>query len=225
MQFLWGDHILQSNPRGPFYSSRDWIIARLSFDEHDCNSNLTKLGSKNRLSATEEDNVEDAKEPLQLIRRLKNHPSEFFPVDSENAEPSMLFHDDLSKHNILINDEGALTGVVDWECVSALPLWKACYYPAFLVGRPRDEEPKIHLYGNRIDPNELFWEHLMDYERTKLRRYFVNVLRSLEPEWVRVFESTRRQRDFDYAVQYCSSSFSIRKVNKWLDNLSSKNDS
>ena len=65
----------------------------------------------------------------------------------------------------------------------------------------------------------------MDYERTKLRRYFVNVLRSLEPEWVKVFESTRRQRDFDYAVQYCSCSFSIRKINKWLDNLSSKNDS
>ena len=147
MQFLWGDHILQSNPRGPFYSSRDWIIARLLFDEYDCNSNLIKLGSKNRLSATEEDNVEDAKEPLQLIRRLKNHPSEFFPVDSENAEPSMLFHDDLSKHNILINDEGALTGVVDWECVSALPRWKACYYPAFLVGRPRDEEPKFICTG------------------------------------------------------------------------------
>lgn len=40
MQFFWGDHIQQDVPRGPFRSSKDWIAARLSFNEHDCKSTL-----------------------------------------------------------------------------------------------------------------------------------------------------------------------------------------
>ena len=103
-RFFVGDHILQNLPRGPFCSSKDWIFSYLSFIEHDCNST----------------DGEDAKTTLQLIGRLKSHVSKFFPQD---LEPSMLFHGD---------DNGILTGVVDWECASALPLWKACDFPSFL---------------------------------------------------------------------------------------------
>ena len=38
----------------------------------------------------------------------------------------------------MLVDEGvSLTAVVDWEYMSALPLWYACRYPAFLDGRDR----------------------------------------------------------------------------------------
>ena len=55
--------------------------------------------------------------------------NEFFCDCDQDLELSMLFHDDLSQQNILVDDNGILAGVVDSECVSALPLWRACYYP------------------------------------------------------------------------------------------------
>ncbi|EFX03863.1 hypothetical protein CMQ_791 [Grosmannia clavigera kw1407] len=70
----------------------------------------------------EEDDPEDLEKTIKLISRLRNRLAEFFPVHGPELEPTMLFHDDLSQHNILISEDGALTAVVDWECVSTLPL-------------------------------------------------------------------------------------------------------
>jgi Ser/Thr protein kinase RdoA (MazF antagonist) len=57
-------------------------------------------------------------------------------------EPSILFHGDLSMQNILVDDDGKIIGIVDWECVSALALWKACQLPELLEDRDRNEELK-----------------------------------------------------------------------------------
>jgi hypothetical protein len=59
----------------------------------------------------------------------------------------MLFHDNLSKHNIVVDDSGALTRVLDRECVSVLPLWTACYYPSFPECPTRDKEPDRTRYS------------------------------------------------------------------------------
>lgn len=37
----------------------------------------------------------------------------------------MVFHQDIHEHNIFLDGNGKLNGVIDWEFVSALPLWKA----------------------------------------------------------------------------------------------------
>ncbi|KAF4631851.1 hypothetical protein G7Y89_g6268 [Cudoniella acicularis] len=55
-------------------------------------------------------------------RLLKLLPS-IFPPSSSTLEPSIFFYDDLSMRNILIDDDGKITGAVDWKCASALPLW------------------------------------------------------------------------------------------------------
>jgi hypothetical protein len=97
---------------------------------------------------------------------------EIFPPGPSDTEPSMFYHDDLYLHNILVDDSGTLTGVVDWECVSALPLWKACCYPDFLEGPIRNKRPDQARYKYESDgqPSELYWEHLMEFERTELRQ-------------------------------------------------------
>ena len=161
MQFFWGDHILQDVPRGPFHSSKEWISACLSLSEHDCNSTLAKYEHNNSLSSDDKYEVEDAKRTLGIVKRLKAYLNEYFSYTDYDPEPSILFHDDLSQHNILVDHNGTLTGVVDWECVSALPLWKACYYPYFLEGRPRKERPDQNRY-QPADPDTLYWEHLME---------------------------------------------------------------
>ena len=121
-------------------------------------------------------------------------------------------------------NNGTLTGVVDWECVSAVPLWKACDYPSFLKSPFRDIKPDQKGYeddGNGR-PGSLYWEHLMEYELTILRRHFMDEMRRLEQKWITIFESSQVQRDFDTAVQNCDNEFLARPINEWLDDIASR---
>ncbi|KZT57481.1 kinase-like protein [Calocera cornea HHB12733] len=43
-------------------------------------------------------------------------------------ERLVLAHGDLTPHNVLMNDDGQLTGVIDWECAAWMPAhWDASY--------------------------------------------------------------------------------------------------
>ncbi|CAG8242131.1 unnamed protein product [Penicillium olsonii] len=148
MQFFWGYHIHQNVYRGPFQSSKDWLLSRLALNENDCQSTLEKHAAKDTedLDSDDESEVEDATSALKRIERLKSILPLFFPMSSDSGfskpsvmEPSVLSHDDLSRHNILVDESGNLTAVLDWECVSALPLWKSCYYPQLYKGAPVDQ--------------------------------------------------------------------------------------
>ncbi|KLU87237.1 hypothetical protein MAPG_06238 [Magnaporthiopsis poae ATCC 64411] len=224
MQFFWGDHIQQDVPRGPFRSSGEWISAYLSLSEHDCRSTLAKHESgdgSTRDDDAVEDAVEDAQRTLDIIAKLKPSVSDVFPCCGQDVEPSVLLHDDLSQHNILVDKDGCLTGVVDWEFVSALPVWKACTYPSFLEGRPRGDTPDQATYkrGDDGEPDSLYWEHLREYELTKLRSCFLGEMRRLAPQWIEVFDSTVLQRDFYLAVQNCDDEFLSGDIIAWLDDV------
>lgn len=224
MHFFWGDHIYQDIHRGPFSSSRAWIEARLAFSEHDCRKVMAKYPVRSGLDSDDEAALDDAERTLKIIERLLPLVGQIFPCGQSSDEPSMLFHDDLSKHNILVDDGGALSGVIDWECVSALPLWKACYYPSFLEGPMRGIKPDLTRYQREADgqPTELYWEHLMEFELTSLRRVFLNEMARLEPQWGEIFNSSSLQRDLDTAVQNCDDEFLARPINSWVDDVASR---
>ena len=119
MTFFWADHVNQVVQRGPFRSSQEWLSARLLFNRNDVENTLEGLDS--------ESDLEDANETSQNIQKLSSLLPSFFPTDpGQVLEVSALRHDDLSDRNILVDQDGNLTAVLDWECVSALPLWKVC---------------------------------------------------------------------------------------------------
>ncbi|KAI4595647.1 hypothetical protein KJ359_006636 [Pestalotiopsis sp. 9143b] len=171
----------------------------------------------------DEDDLDVLEDALKIIDKLKVHLPEFFTSQETEPEPTMLFHDDLNRHNILVNEAGELTAVVDWECISALPLWAACRYPSFIDGKPNDVEPIKERYPHdehgKVD--ELFWEHLEDFESTKLRRLFMQEMQRLSPGWVEIFEASQRQRDFDMALDSCDDEFSTRRILAWLADIES----
>jgi hypothetical protein len=220
MHFFWGSHILQDVHRGPFTSSSDWITSRLSLSEQDCQSTLDNLPSGD-LESDDEDDADDATRTLEIIGKLKTLLPSFFPPNGDNPEPSVLVHDDLSTRNILLHDNGELAAILDWECVSALPLWNACYYPAFLKGRPRRLEPDLRRYEPEAsgEASDLYWEHVWEYEVTLLRDVFIDRMKSLEPGWVEVFRKSQRQRDFDLAVQNCDNEFVARHIRAWMNDV------
>lgn len=219
MQFFWDSHLHQDVCRGPFRSSKDWITARLLFDENDCHSALNKH-SAGDLDSDAEEEVEDATRTLQIIEKLRSLLPLVFPTDGDDSEPSMIFHHDLSRHNILVDDNGELTGILDWECVSAVPLWKACSYPELLKQRPR-QEPNPGSYPPEAngEPSELYFEDLWDHEATLLRDVFMDEMRRLDAGWIEVFDKSQVKRDFDCAVQECDMLFSARDINAWIEDI------
>lgn len=223
MPYFWGDHILQDVERGPFRSARTWISASLALSEHDCRSILAKYPDLSNLDSGGEDDVDDATRTLDIIKKLTVLLPNAIPESDESPEPTVLSHSDLSRHNILVDEQGFLAGILDWECVSALPLWMACNYPSFLEEKPRHTEPDVGRYHREENGEltELYWEHLFQYETTRLRQVYMDTMRHLEPEWVRVFETSQVQRDFEFAVQNCDSEIFAQRINRWADELAS----
>ncbi|KAL2678538.1 hypothetical protein Neosp_009286 [[Neocosmospora] mangrovei] len=213
MPFFWGDRINLDMDRGPFRHSRDWIAARLRLAESDCLAVLRKYPADAEIDSDAEDDKEDATRTASIIAKLQQLIDIVFPETTMAEDPTVLSHTDLSRSNILVDEVGKLTGVVDWECVSALPLWKACSYPSFLEGRPRRDKPDETRYTQDLDqvPPSLYLEHLLEYELTLLRALFLEEMERVEPRWTAVFNASQLQRDFDLAVEHCDNASPVTR--------------
>ncbi|CAG7965393.1 unnamed protein product [Penicillium salamii] len=202
MHFFWGSNLLQDVDRGPFGSSKDWIASRLSLSEKYCVSTLDNFPS-GELGRRDANKADDATRTLEIVRKLQNLLPSVFPPIGDRPEPSIMVHDDLSSQNILVNESGELTAVLDWECVSALPVWKACGYPEFLKEKTRHVRPELGNYKpeENGEPSELYWEHLLDHEVTQLRDVFLERMKILEPDWVDVFKNEPASK----GLRHCSA--------------------
>lgn len=92
-----------------------------------------------------------------------------FPRD-EKHEPFHLLHPNMSLSNIMINpDTLKISGIIDWECINAIPKWQDTY-PQFLTGSELEKEPA------RVEPGDedlVQNEHWDDWEKMQLRRVFL----------------------------------------------------
>lgn len=100
-----------------------------------------------------------------------------------DARPFVLTHPDLDLQNIFVDDSGALTGLIDWDGVAAVPREVGCaQYPLWLM---RDWVPYRYRYDtdkgkpctgagyNESSPAELasyraFYAHFMEAEISKM---------------------------------------------------------
>jgi hypothetical protein len=224
--FFWGNHFDYDIARGPFRSSYDWLTSYLEI--------IIKDKKKAKEEAEDEEDEEDAMFALTLAQRLVNLLPKVFPSLQNPPERSVILHDDLSLSNILVNKAGDITAIIDWECVSTMPLWMATKMPKFLEGPIREEEPKRQDYadesnkgsdvveGNEDDEldnegqDELYWIHLMEYEKTQLRRVYTERMRQLREGWDAEVEDNALKEDFVGAVGRCSQGFYLTKIARWI---------
>lgn len=137
-------------------------------------------------------------------------------------EPTMLWHDAISLDNIIVDKDGVLCGVIDWACVSCLPLYEACQFPAFLQqSRDRHVEP---LTPHRVAQKKPGSKEILEYERdlrqyelTLLRKLFINEMMGSCPEWVHIYNNRKSLRDYEAAVQNCDNESAYEAVERWVD--------
>jgi hypothetical protein len=225
--FFWGDHFYYDVARGPYQSSYGWLSAYLD---------IIRQAQTETLEKEEDEDVrEEAEDCIRVATRLANLLPKIFPPFQNPAERTILWHDDLSLQNILVDDDAKVTALVDWECVSTKPLWVATEMPKFLNGKTREEEPNRDDYGDADEGGEedsadddelddegktdLYWMHLMEYEQTQLRKIYTAKMKELWPRWESEAKDASLKSDFLGAVGRCASGWYLKRIEQWVDRL------
>lgn len=227
--FVEGDCYDYDVPRGPFRSSHDWLQTRLQI------IHLKKLKEIEHAEDDEDEAV--ARAGLEASQHLKSIlPKIFPPSQTYHAERTAICHDDLSHMNIMVNDQGHITGIIDWECVSAMPSWMVAKTPAFLRGPERDEEPSRDGYADETEEdremdrqcgvtddldnegkNILYWINLKEYEATQLKKVYDTSMQQILPTWKEMVKDAALQLDFYQCVENAALSWDTRTTCLWAN--------
>jgi hypothetical protein len=193
---------------------------------------------------SDEGDKQTTKHMLELVNRVGRLLPRFFPAcvaistftptDSDtdtaihNTEKrplqTVLCHDSLSLDNMLVDDDGTLRGVIDWQCIPCLPLHESCQFPAFLQQEyDRHKEPVgvRYLIDKDGPPHWAYFRDRNRYELTRLRRLYVGEILEHAPEFVNIWrrDTNADLRDYEAAVQNCNNEFAFTLVQKWVEAL------
>lgn len=232
--------------RGPFQSSHDWLRSYLNIIIKDHSATLSQPPSKSPADDTDREKREYAEGVTRVARKLTRLLHKIFPQLVHPSEHTVLWHgDSLSLDNLLVDENGRITGVVDWECVSTMPRWVSTQMPEFLRGDvEREEEPHRNRYADVFSDEEtseegqsgemddvpdnegkteLYWIHLMEYEQTQLRRVYSATMSQLMGHgWDADVEEAVLKVDFLGAVAKCAQGFYLKRIEQWVDAVEGK---
>ncbi|KAI1172642.1 phosphotransferase enzyme family-domain-containing protein [Nemania sp. FL0916] len=215
-----GDH----RGHNSFSNVSDWMIARLEFASSGLTSRLNH--------SVDQDERTTLERMLELTRRIEKLMLKFMAVfetlhetmlraTGKDALQTILYHDALSLDNILINDDGFFCGVIDWQCVSCLPLYEACQFPAFLQqGYDRSTEPvgRFYLVSKDDPPHPAYFQDYRRWEITQLRQFYIKEMTRYAPGYVEIWrdKASADLRDYEAAIQNCDNEFAIEPVQQWV---------
>ncbi|KAJ4138661.1 hypothetical protein NW768_002513 [Fusarium equiseti] len=224
MDFCFGDRFFHKVSRGPFHCTHNWFHVLTQMIILDYKKVIDDPG--------DDDDVEDATFYHKVTQRLQKLIPALFPI---TPEQTVLWHDDLSFHNIMLSEKDSLSGIIDWEFVSVMPLWVTTQPPAFLAGPnckkkpdPEDydfaEVPSKDMYGrNNHGKSSLYWDDLLDYEQTVLRDLFNEAMSESVPGWQVCLENSTLEVDFLKAITLCRNGSWGGPVDDWIDELEEGN--
>jgi hypothetical protein len=225
--FFYGNRIKLPSDRGPFATSAEWISSLLKL----------QIASTTHLMANppkdcnvddgyDSDDISEFNGIIKVSSDLLSLVPEFF-LDTDREE-FVLYHNDLSTNNILIDPiTHHVTGVVDWECISLQPTWNARQPPQLLHGPEINAEFYERNFGLPISDlppqrninsaeTETMLSELQDYlEKMLLRRVFDSIIHpDGRPEKLkRIFENKVAQLDVRWG-----------RVARWVKDLRNGKD-
>ena len=187
--FCRGIRLLLPANRGPFDTTHQLLQAECELLGRDIRRLSPKPGS---LYYCEADKylADDGPEVLEIFDKLQNVISTKLPSANGPEDTKVLWHDDLSDRNILVDPKTyKLVGIIDWECVSVVPVFSTAWNPNCMVAmstvpeflrRPEVGEPDTPA-PPREDETDEEWEEQEDYrydwDLTHLRRKYAEIIR------------------------------------------------
>ncbi|KAI3319570.1 phosphotransferase enzyme family-domain-containing protein [Xylariaceae sp. AK1471] len=235
------ERAISDQSRGPFSKASDWISTRLRLASSDLTGRLNDM--------TYEGDRETIKNMSELVNRVERLMPRFFPASgaistviltdpdtdtvAHNSEKqpmqTVLCHDSLSLDNMLVDDDGTLRGIIDWQCIPCLPLHESCQFPAFLqqeYDRLKEPVGVRYLIDKDGPPHPAYFRDRGQYELTKLRWLYVREMLEHTPEFVNVWRSETNAdlRDYEAAVQNCDNEFAFELVEEWVMALENGRD-
>lgn len=189
-------HVPDAACPGPYLNSYHWLRARLESTAMVIRRGLNQMAEGNEGEESDEDDEphpDDVTEEqrLDFIAHFRDALHLVFPPD-EQERTGIIAHD-WNAGNILVDDGGNITAILDWEFTMVGPSWLACQLPTFMRGNINEEDPGLPDDDDKYV--EFHWLRVLDFEMTtQYRPLFVSEMKRLQPEWVRVFESSRSQR-------------------------------
>ncbi|KAJ4483041.1 hypothetical protein C8J55DRAFT_511339 [Lentinula edodes] len=123
-------------------------------------------------------------------------------------------HGDAVSHNILIDDSGEITGVIDWEFHMILPAYLAVDYPSWITYDGL-QDPKFFPNTGQFSP---FWPTSRQ-EAASLRQLYDNIVKKLDYQY---YLSLKRGEIARLIMQWLITDEDREgeKLESWLDSLS-----
>ena len=166
--------------RGPYHHYSDFVRALIDVQIADIHRLETMSSNDPNFN---EYLLEDGLAILRVMDKLLSlsFRRSFREAKRKGSIVSALLHPDLSLSNIMIDPNTLeITGIIDWECTNASPLWQHAY-PHFLTVAG----PKVEKVPPRVEPgdtDEVRNEHCDDWEKMQLRAVFDEVVEPLAEE-------------------------------------------
>jgi hypothetical protein len=210
--FMNGRRQLLLRDRGPYHHDSDFV--RPLIDVQIADIHLLKAMSPNDPNFNQ-DLLEDGPAILRVMDELLSLVPTIFPQGKkEGSFVSALLHPDLSLSNIMIDPNTLeITGIIDWECTNASPLWQHAY-PYFLTG------PKVEKAPPRVEPgdtDEVRNENWENWEKMQLRAVFDEVVEPLGEEPLSKLQS-EFMRSLDMAeISQVMAGRLIEEIRKMLE--------
>jgi aminoglycoside phosphotransferase (APT) family kinase protein len=199
-------------------AEHDWTDTESGMSDAATTVSSTSPSDKQDADADANDEDEDSDYRTVIkhrISRLQALLPTIFPRSSH--ESYILHHQDLSSANILVSSTHALSGIIDWECVHTAPLHLACQVPKFLRGPARAVPPPLETAFENEWYEMAYREGVEDYEKARLRAFFVDEMRRVCPEWVRVYEESGVKADFEFAVAIVGVRGRGEVLDEWIE--------
>ncbi|KAI1639089.1 hypothetical protein F4809DRAFT_658417 [Biscogniauxia mediterranea] len=172
------ESILMTKPAGRTLAQVWWDLLQPAREHINGNGNENRVGGKNRDS--------HAAVSLEVLQP----PSPARPLSSD-AEPTVITHSGLTRSTIFVDAQNNISGIVAWDCATALPLWEACQLPLFLIvpsSSTSSDPPDRRDFKHDVNgfPVAAYWARLQEYQLACLADVFLAEMRVVCPEWARL---------------------------------------
>ncbi|KAL2146110.1 hypothetical protein VTI28DRAFT_5203 [Corynascus sepedonium] len=155
-EFFFDKRVYYPGSRGPFQATRELVDMRVQLLERRLR-HLSPVQGEAWYCENDRELERNKDRIFDLFNQLKALVARLVPHENGPEDRGVLWHDDLSEHNLLLDPVTfKLTAVVDWESVSIVPAYETQdARPAWLSDRDWRPTSLVHL-ARGVPPNDEF---------------------------------------------------------------------